>query len=43
VKALMEKQYKKFLEVLKQFHINIPLIEALQQMANYAKFLRQYP
>jgi hypothetical protein len=43
VKASMEKQYKNFLKVLKYFQINIPLLKALQQMPNYAKFLRQYP
>ncbi|MCQ7416373.1 retropepsin-like domain-containing protein, partial [Salmonella enterica] len=33
-------QFKKFLEVLKQLHINIPLVEALEQMPNYVKFLK---
>jgi len=36
----MEKEFKKSLEVLKQLHINIPLLETLQQMPNYAKFLK---
>jgi len=36
----MEKQYKKLLEVLKQLHINILLLKTLQQMPNYAKFLK---
>ncbi|KAL4366223.1 hypothetical protein GQ457_05G020980 [Hibiscus cannabinus] len=31
---------KKFLDILKQVHINLPLVEALQQMPNYAKFLK---
>ena len=35
-----EKQFSKFLDVLKQLHINVPLIEALQQMPNYAKFMK---
>ncbi|KAL4385781.1 hypothetical protein GQ457_15G018480 [Hibiscus cannabinus] len=33
-------QFKKFLDILKQVHINLPLMEALQQMPNYAKFLK---
>ncbi|KAL4296876.1 hypothetical protein GQ457_12G015200 [Hibiscus cannabinus] len=33
-------QFKKFLDILKQVHINLPLVEVLQQMPNYAKFLK---
>ncbi|KAK8666186.1 hypothetical protein V6N13_006338 [Hibiscus sabdariffa] len=33
-------QFKKFFDILKQVHINLPLVEALQQMSNYAKFLK---
>ncbi|KAL5582009.1 hypothetical protein UlMin_014451 [Ulmus minor] len=29
-----------FLDVLKQLHINIPLVEALEQMPNYVKFMK---
>ncbi|GJZ87770.1 DNA-directed DNA polymerase, partial [Tanacetum coccineum] len=35
-----EAQYKKFLEYLKQLHINLPFIEALAQMPKYGKFLK---
>ncbi|KAK8680832.1 hypothetical protein V6N13_109770 [Hibiscus sabdariffa] len=35
-----EYQFKKFFEILKQVHINLPLVEALQQMPNYARFLK---
>ncbi|GJV16088.1 retrovirus-related pol polyprotein from transposon TNT 1-94 [Tanacetum coccineum] len=35
-----EAQQKKFLENLKQLHINFPFIEALTQMPKYAKFLK---
>ncbi|GMI67981.1 hypothetical protein HRI_000467400 [Hibiscus trionum] len=35
-----EYQFKKFLDILKQVHINIPLVEAIEQMSNYAKFLK---
>lgn len=39
-KQKLEQQYKKFLEVFKKLHINIPLIDALFQMPSYAKFLK---
>ncbi|XP_038895761.1 uncharacterized protein LOC120083927 [Benincasa hispida] len=35
-----EHQFKRFLELLKQLHINIPLIEALEQTPTYVKFLK---
>src|SRR5581483_8499880 len=35
-----EIQFKKFLDIFKQLHINIPLVEAIEQMPNYAKFLK---
>ncbi|KAJ9552846.1 hypothetical protein OSB04_016891 [Centaurea solstitialis] len=35
-----EQQFKKFLDVFKELHINIPLIDAIEQMPNYAKFLK---
>ncbi|XP_024035580.1 uncharacterized protein LOC112096382 [Citrus clementina] len=35
-----DKQFSKFLEVLKQLHINIHFVEALEQMPNYVKFLK---
>ena len=36
----MDDHFSKFLSIFKQFHINIPLIEALEQMPKYAKFLK---
>ena len=39
-KKKQDKQFSKFLEVLKQLHINIPFVEALEQMPNYVKFLK---
>ncbi|GJS55657.1 ribonuclease H-like domain-containing protein [Tanacetum coccineum] len=39
-KEKKEAQQKKFLENLKQLHINLPFIEALTQMPKYAKFLK---
>ncbi|XP_038894636.1 uncharacterized protein LOC120083133 [Benincasa hispida] len=35
-----EQKFKRFLELLKQLHINIPLIEALEQMPTYVKFFK---
>ncbi|GJT22506.1 DNA-directed DNA polymerase [Tanacetum coccineum] len=35
-----EAQQRKFLENLKQLHINMPFTEALSQMPKYAKFLK---
>ncbi|KAK8533931.1 hypothetical protein V6N12_047333 [Hibiscus sabdariffa] len=39
-KQQQDYQFKKFFDILKQVHINLPLVEALQQMPNYAKFLK---
>ena len=39
-KQKQDKQFSKFLEVLKQLHINISFVEALEQMPNYVKFLK---
>ncbi|XP_063946059.1 uncharacterized protein LOC135151507 [Daucus carota subsp. sativus] len=39
-KQKQDVQFKKFLNVLKQLHINIPLVEALEQMPNYVKFMK---
>nr|XP_009781669.1 PREDICTED: uncharacterized protein LOC104230532 [Nicotiana sylvestris] len=35
-----DEQYKKFLEMLKQIHVNIPLIDALKEMPGYAKMMK---
>ncbi|XP_038888341.1 uncharacterized protein LOC120078183 [Benincasa hispida] len=35
-----EQQFKRFLELLRQLHINIPLIESLKQMPKYVKILK---
>ncbi|KAL4376637.1 hypothetical protein GQ457_02G020660 [Hibiscus cannabinus] len=39
-KQKYEYQFRKFLDILKQVHINLPLVEAIEQMSNYAKFLK---
>nr|XP_016437357.1 PREDICTED: uncharacterized protein LOC107763378 [Nicotiana tabacum] len=36
-----DKQFAKFLDILKQLYINIPFTEALTQMPSYAKFLKE--
>ncbi|XP_022024661.1 uncharacterized protein LOC110924996 [Helianthus annuus] len=36
----MEEHYGKFLELFKQLHINLPFVDALAQMPEYAKFLK---
>ncbi|KAL4376967.1 hypothetical protein GQ457_02G027160 [Hibiscus cannabinus] len=39
-KKKQDYQFKKFFDILKQVHTNLPLVETLQQMSNYAKFLK---
>ncbi|XP_062118441.1 uncharacterized protein LOC133832069 [Humulus lupulus] len=39
-KQQQDGQFRRFLDVLKQLHINIPLVETLEQMPNYVKFLK---
>ena len=36
----MEEQFSRFLDVFKKIKINLPFVEALIQMPNYAKFLK---
>ena len=36
----MDDQFSKFLSIFNQLHINIPHIEALEQMPKYAKFFK---
>ena len=40
-KAKKEEQFSKFLEIFKKIEINIPFAEAINQMPNYAKFLKE--
>ncbi|KAA3462033.1 bromodomain-containing protein [Gossypium australe] len=37
-----DTQFKRMLDVLKQLRINIPLVEALEQMLNYAKAIKEF-
>ncbi|KAL5570855.1 hypothetical protein UlMin_020452 [Ulmus minor] len=39
-KQQQDQQFRRFLDVLKQLYINIPLVEALEQMPNYVKFMK---
>ena len=40
-KAKREEQFSKFLDIFKKIEINIPFIEVINQMSNYAKFLKE--
>ena len=40
-KGRREEQFSKFLEIFKKIEINIPFVEAINQMPNYAKFLKE--
>ncbi|XP_062113941.1 uncharacterized protein LOC133824944 [Humulus lupulus] len=40
-KKAIDKQFEKFLNIFKKIHINIPLVDALEQMPNYAKFMKE--
>ncbi|XP_062075118.1 uncharacterized protein LOC133779141 [Humulus lupulus] len=39
-KQKLDSQFKKFLDILKQLDINIQLVDALEQMPNYVKFMK---
>ena len=40
VKKTEDGKYRHFLTMLKQLSINVPLVEALEQMPGYAKFMK---
>ena len=40
-KGKLEKQFTKFLDIFKKLHINIPSMEALENMPSYAKFMKK--
>lgn len=42
VKKNQNEQFMKFLDILKQFHSNIPLVEAIENFPNYAKFMKDF-
>ncbi|CAL1360237.1 unnamed protein product [Linum trigynum] len=41
MKPMEDPNFKKFVNMFKQLHINTPLVEALEQMHAYAKFLKE--
>ena len=40
-KAKSEEQFSRFLDILKKIEINTPFAEVINQMPNYAKFLKE--
>ena len=36
----LDSQFGKFLEIFKNLHINIPFVDALEQMPSYVKFTK---
>ena len=40
-KEMREERFSKFLEIFKKIEINIPFVEAINQMPNYANFLKE--
>nr|XP_043615905.1 uncharacterized protein LOC122587804 [Erigeron canadensis] len=40
-KAKLKEQYDKFVNMIKNFHINVPLVDLIQGMPNYAKFIKE--
>ena len=40
VKKTEDGKYRYFITMLKQLSINVPLVEALEQMPGYAKFMK---
>ncbi|XP_070054208.1 uncharacterized protein [Nicotiana tomentosiformis] len=37
-----ENQFKKFIQMMKSFSINVPLVEALEQMLGYETFMKDF-
>ena len=40
VKKTEDGKYRRFITMLKQLSINVPLVEALEQISGYAKFMK---
>ena len=40
MKKIEDGKYRHFITMLKQLYINVPLVEALEQMPGYAKFMK---
>ena len=41
VKKTEDGKYRRFITMLKQLSINVPLVDALEQMPGYAKFIKK--
>ena len=41
MKKTEDGKYQRFITMLKQISINVPLVEALEQMLSYAKFMKE--
>ena len=40
-KGKLEKHFAEFLDIFKKLHINIPFMEALENMPSYVKFMKK--
>ncbi|XP_062103914.1 uncharacterized protein LOC133815042 [Humulus lupulus] len=40
-KKAIDEKFAKFLNIFKKIHINIPFVDALEQMPNYTKFMKE--
>ena len=40
VKKIEDGKYRRFITMLKQLSINVPLVETLEQMSSYAMFMK---
>ena len=40
VKKTEDGKYRRFITMLKELYINVPLVETLEQMSGYAKFMK---
>ena len=40
-KAKLDEQVAKFLNIFKKFEVNVPFVDALAQMPNYVKFMKE--
>ena len=40
-KSKREEQFSKFLDIFKKIEINLPFVEVINQMPNYAKFMKE--
>jgi len=36
-----ERQFARFMDIFKRLQINIPFVEAMEQMPTYAKFMKE--